>query len=581
MAENYNDRFFVVIIYSPSKASGKLSVKKSFELDYWTERCYKLTREEALNACDRAIAINPNDSITWYNRGVALDNLARYSEAIASYDQAIAVDSNYKDAWYNKGVILENLEKYPEAIASYERTIAIDPNYKDAWNNKCSSLIEMKSYQNAITSCVRAIDLDFNHVYAWYNRGLALRNLEFYDDAIKSYDQAIAIDPSYQDAWNNRGVVFYNLEKYSEAIASYDRVIAINPNYTDAWYNKGLALNSLAKYLEAIASYDRTVAINPNDKEAWHERGLSLSNLKRYPEAIKSYNRAIAIDSNYKHAWLLRGFTFVLVENFQEAEKSFAKISNNETDLTLLAKTIANLKPRDSYQTSSDIQMTMTKANESSDVSIQTKTIATSDDKLRSEIVITNSDQQPKKLTLIANSNKYWIYNPDLNQYVVNNKDNSQQLENISLYLGLKTHALSFVKMFKSSPASIFSDLGVFLVSSNDDLIKDSDIKNFEHSLETIDNIVYHSYNYEFTQNKEIFQVNILVNPDRAIIEQITFQGKVGDKEIVITEKITQQAKNPFIEADTFTFSPPTQAIMVDSLKPLIQLPAFVIKALY
>jgi tetratricopeptide (TPR) repeat protein len=40
-------------------------------------------------------------SIAWSNKGAALDDLNKYDEAIQAYDKVIEVDPNYSDAWYN------------------------------------------------------------------------------------------------------------------------------------------------------------------------------------------------------------------------------------------------------------------------------------------------------------------------------------------------------------------------------------------------------------------------------------------------------------------------------------------------
>ncbi|MGC8714882.1 MAG: tetratricopeptide repeat protein [Leptodesmis sp.] len=44
--------------------------------------------EEALESCDRAIAIYPDDQEAWIFRGVALQRLGRFKLAYASYEHA-------------------------------------------------------------------------------------------------------------------------------------------------------------------------------------------------------------------------------------------------------------------------------------------------------------------------------------------------------------------------------------------------------------------------------------------------------------------------------------------------------------
>jgi Flp pilus assembly protein TadD len=40
-------------------------------------------------------------SIAWSNKGAALDDLNKSDEAIQAYNKAIEIDPNYSDAWYN------------------------------------------------------------------------------------------------------------------------------------------------------------------------------------------------------------------------------------------------------------------------------------------------------------------------------------------------------------------------------------------------------------------------------------------------------------------------------------------------
>ncbi len=45
-----------------------------------------------------------------------LSELKRYEEAIEAYEKAIEINPQYTDAWYNKGFCLSELKRYEEAI---------------------------------------------------------------------------------------------------------------------------------------------------------------------------------------------------------------------------------------------------------------------------------------------------------------------------------------------------------------------------------------------------------------------------------------------------------------------------------
>lgn len=57
--------------------------------------------EEAVNACNKAIKIKPDEGLSWYCLALALEKLQRYEEAAKCFDQAIEIQPNFQEA--NKG----------------------------------------------------------------------------------------------------------------------------------------------------------------------------------------------------------------------------------------------------------------------------------------------------------------------------------------------------------------------------------------------------------------------------------------------------------------------------------------------
>jgi tetratricopeptide (TPR) repeat protein len=62
---------------------------------------------EALDCCDKSLAINSENALTWYTQGNALYMLKRYDEAIVCYNQAIEMDPFLAKAWYNKKLAVD------------------------------------------------------------------------------------------------------------------------------------------------------------------------------------------------------------------------------------------------------------------------------------------------------------------------------------------------------------------------------------------------------------------------------------------------------------------------------------------
>lgn len=158
---------------------------------------------------------------TWINKGDALYKQGKYDEAIQAYDEAIRLNPQALTAWNGKGRTLQTLHKYDEAINSYDKAISLDPKNYYAWINKGGSFYDWGKYQDALVYYEKAIELDPSNAWAWNAKGAALVNLGKYDEANIAYDQAVKLDPKYALAWNNKGNALKKLGRTTEADAAF------------------------------------------------------------------------------------------------------------------------------------------------------------------------------------------------------------------------------------------------------------------------------------------------------------------------------------------------------------------------
>ena len=266
-----------------------------------------------------------NDAVDWYNKGVVLHDQGKYDEAIQAYNKAIEIDPQYAHAWDNKGAALGAQGKYNEAIQAYDKAIEINPQYADAWSNKGVVLDDLGKYDETLKACNEAIRLDPYSADSWYNKGNALKAQKKYDEAIQAYNKAIEIDPQYAKAWGNKGTALGAQGKYDEAIQVYDKAIEINPQDAGAWNNKGVALDDQGKHDEAIQAYDKAIEINPQYADAWSNKGVALNDQGKYDEAIQAYDHAIQLNSGNGLYWSNKGYALKALGRTIEAEKAYAK----------------------------------------------------------------------------------------------------------------------------------------------------------------------------------------------------------------------------------------------------------------
>jgi tetratricopeptide (TPR) repeat protein len=84
--------------------------------------------EEALDACGRAIALDPDDCLLQENYATALAMLGRHAEALVAYQRACECGGSVAPLmWMNYGTSLRVLGRAEAALLLYEKGIALHP----------------------------------------------------------------------------------------------------------------------------------------------------------------------------------------------------------------------------------------------------------------------------------------------------------------------------------------------------------------------------------------------------------------------------------------------------------------------
>ena len=115
--------------------------------------------DEAITAFDKAIEINPLDSMIWCNKGLTLAHLGKLDEAIKAYDKAIEINPHNSYTWGGKGIVLYNLNKSDEAITAYDKAIEINPRNAYGWSNKGDVLVKLGKSNEAIKAYGKATEI--------------------------------------------------------------------------------------------------------------------------------------------------------------------------------------------------------------------------------------------------------------------------------------------------------------------------------------------------------------------------------------------------------------------------------------
>jgi tetratricopeptide (TPR) repeat protein len=91
---------------------------------------------EALNAFNKVIILNPKNEEAYFNRGNVYDELGNYKQAVIDYNKAIKLNPIYADAYLNRGFAYNNLGKLNKAVADIKKAAKLGNNFAQMFLKK-------------------------------------------------------------------------------------------------------------------------------------------------------------------------------------------------------------------------------------------------------------------------------------------------------------------------------------------------------------------------------------------------------------------------------------------------------------
>ncbi|HXL54951.1 MAG TPA: tetratricopeptide repeat protein, partial [Chitinophagaceae bacterium] len=85
-------------------------------------------RKEALTYYDSTLKLNPNNYLTWFNKGISFYNLERFEDAKACFQKAILIYPYHPSSHFFLGAICASQGKVAEAMLSFTTSLLINPD---------------------------------------------------------------------------------------------------------------------------------------------------------------------------------------------------------------------------------------------------------------------------------------------------------------------------------------------------------------------------------------------------------------------------------------------------------------------
>ncbi len=137
------------------------------------------------------------------NQAILLASDGSYQEAIACFKRAIVIDKENSLLWYNLGVTYRDAGNLVEAEKSLATAFMISPENMDIEETYATICLMQKDLESVREICVEGLDYNPLHSHLFNLLGVVEFQSENYDEAAEYFEEAVHINPYYLDALYN------------------------------------------------------------------------------------------------------------------------------------------------------------------------------------------------------------------------------------------------------------------------------------------------------------------------------------------------------------------------------------------
>lgn len=151
------------------------------------------------------------------NQAIILASGGEYTEAIACFKRAITIERNNYLLWYNLGITYRDCGDLINARNSIEKAHLIAPENKDVTEALATLCVHLEDFEAVLEYAQEGISLAPEYSPFWNLMGVAFFNLEQYELASENFEHALFINPYYTDALYNLRDTYTELHNHTGA----------------------------------------------------------------------------------------------------------------------------------------------------------------------------------------------------------------------------------------------------------------------------------------------------------------------------------------------------------------------------
>ena len=227
------------------------------------ENVQKKNYEAAINFFTYVIENFEQDSLAYFDRGLAKKMLRDYDGAIADFTAQIKFDSTNADSYFLRGIVKDHLEDYKGAIKDYQSAIHFDFGNSDAHFFLGRDKLRLGQIYESQQDFMNAVKINPENATAWAFSAWAKIQLNDFVEAQKELDFALKIDSADAQTLYFKAFLEAELQHFDQSFQTILQAINITPTFSIQYLESPHAKHKIKKFKPFLSKFN-TNSLNVN-----------------------------------------------------------------------------------------------------------------------------------------------------------------------------------------------------------------------------------------------------------------------------------------------------------------------------
>ncbi len=216
--------------------------------------------QDALQSFQKAYKLTQEEESIPYHLGITYFRLDDYEKTLQYQDKALAINPNYTLSYCSKAIALARLGRFDEGLAAADKALQLSPEEPEAYYAKGHLYLSKADFDRSLYYFNKAIELAPKKAYYYVSRGqLKMIYMNNPEGGIADFEKAVILNPGDATTQNDIGAYYAQKQQFDKALSHFEKAYAYDPfspnivaNYAMALYHKGETDKATTVIREAV-----------------------------------------------------------------------------------------------------------------------------------------------------------------------------------------------------------------------------------------------------------------------------------------------------------------------------------------